>query len=536
MASSTEQETRLCGNCKRDIPLINFTIHEIHCRRNISLCKKCKEPVPSNDMEEHMGTEHVPVTCKCKMTMEKNLLEEHERSSCPLRLLLCQFCDLELAFNKLGEHEEYCGARTERCEKCGSSVMAKDLKDHPDVCGKVTEPKKPARAQSHRDPVYEGAWFDRFQSRNTFTDDMFSRMPKHVPARFYGSSVLTRSFKTSNEEAERNRMREQNRESPLADGFDDITADQWEENEEVLRALQEDTFGIPSFSDLFQPVTLGNNTDISSQPESSFPRRDPDFWSNMYSTDNVKRTSHENKNLNNDDSAQQNVPTASSSESTQLPCEFCEELFPQEDLILHQSGCRLPATSSNRRFSPIPRENVRPSSPPVQSSQTVLLPCEFCGVLLEAEILFHHQDQCEKCPDSGKSSAFTPALLPDDVTREEKPYRTYETSTFQSRLGPTTVDAGLGTNRYPRENAARPPLPGRTSLLTAKRYQPPRMNNTLRNPVLEDTRRKNQEENMRLLRNQRHDNLPSGASNRNPGSRNKVTNQKINPEDVDKEE
>lgn len=49
---------------KRDIPLINFTIHEIHCRRNISLCKICKEPVPSNDMEEHMGTEHVQVMTK----------------------------------------------------------------------------------------------------------------------------------------------------------------------------------------------------------------------------------------------------------------------------------------------------------------------------------------------------------------------------------------------------------------------------------------------------------------------------------------
>ncbi|XP_077318157.1 TRAF-type zinc finger domain-containing protein 1 [Lithobates pipiens] len=535
MASSTEQETRLCGNCKRDISLINFTIHEIHCHRNIRICEVCKEPVPSIDMEEHMNTEHVQVTCKCKMGMEKNLLEEHERSSCPLRLVICQFCDLELAFNKLGEHEAYCGARTERCEKCGSSVMTKDLKDHPAVCGKVTEPKKPARAQSDRDPVYEDAWFDRFRSRNTFTDDMFSRIPKHVPARFYGNSVLTRSFKTSNEEAERNKRREQNRESTLADGFDDVPANQWAEDEEVLRVLQEDAFGIPPFSDLFQPVTLGNNTGISSEPESSFSRRDPDFWNNMYS-DNMKRmTSHENKNIN-EDSDQLNVPT-SSSESTQLPCEFCEELFPLEDLILHQSGCRLPATSSNRRFSPIPRENVRPSSPPVQSSQMVLLPCEFCGVLLEGEILFHHQDLCEKCPDSGKSSAFTPALLPDDVTHEEKPYRTYETSTFQSRLGPTRVDASVGTNRYLRENAARPPLPGRTSFLTEKRYQLPRMNNTLRNPILEDTRRRNQEENMRFLRNQRHDNLPSSrASNRNQGSRNKVTNEKINPEDVDKEE
>ncbi|CAI9606823.1 unnamed protein product, partial [Staurois parvus] len=260
-------------------------------------------------------------------------------------------------------------------------------------------------------------------------------------------------------EAERNKRREQNRESTLADGFD-IPAHQWVENEEVLRALGEDSLGIPHFPDHFQPMT--DNTGLRSQPESSFSRRDPEFWSNIYSTENVKRTaSNEKKNINNDDSAQLNVPTPSS-ESTQLPCEFCEELFPLEDLILHQSGCRLSATSSNRSLSPSPRENVRSSSPPVHGSQMVLLPCEFCGVLLEGEILFHHQDQCEKCPDSGKSSPFIPALLPDDVTCEEQQYRTFETPAIQSRHSLTTVDAGVDTNRYLiRENAARPPRPAR---------------------------------------------------------------------------
>lgn len=27
------------------------------------------------------------------------------------------------------------------------------------------------------------------------------------------------------------------------------------------------------------------------------------------------------------------------SAETRLPCEFCEELYPEEDLILHQVGC-----------------------------------------------------------------------------------------------------------------------------------------------------------------------------------------------------
>ncbi|KAM5194680.1 TRAF-type zinc finger domain-containing protein 1 [Mantella aurantiaca] len=540
MASSTEQETRLCGNCKRDIPEINFTIHEIHCHRNIRICKICKEPFPSSDMEEHMATEHVPVTCKCKMTMEKNLLEEHELSSCPLRLVKCQFCELELPCNKLGEHEEYCGARTERCEKCGFSVLTKDLKDHPAVCGTVTEPKKPARTQSYRDPDYEGAWFDSLRYRNTFTDDMFSRIPKHVPSRFYGNSVLTRSLKTSNEEAERNKRRQQNRENAREYGFDDIPAGHWAEEEEVLGALEEDAIGIPHGYDLFQPVTRQNNTGLSHEPETSISRRDPDFWRNMYSTDSVTRTTfRERNNVGNDDSVQLNERIASSSDVTQLPCEFCEELFPLEDLILHQSGCRLPARS-NRRDSPSPTENVRSISPPVHGSQMVLLPCEFCGILLEGEILFHHQDQCEKCPDFGKSSPFTPALLPDDVTREETPYRTYEApATLQSRHSSTTakVNAGVDSNRYMSDDAARPPRPGRTTLLADNRYQQPRMNNTLLNPNLDDMRRRNMEENLGLFRNQQHDNLSArGTSNRNQGSRNKVTNKKINPEDVSKEE
>uniref|UniRef100_A0A8C5MHE0 TRAF-type zinc finger domain-containing protein 1 n=1 Tax=Leptobrachium leishanense TaxID=445787 RepID=A0A8C5MHE0_9ANUR len=161
------------GGNKRDIPFINFTIHEIHCKRNISVCKLCKEPFPTSDMEEHLDTEHAPVTCKCKMTIEKRDLEEHELSACSLRLVKCVFCELELAFNKLGEHVDYCGARTECCEKCGRSVMKKDLVDHPEVCA----PKKPPRVHSvvSSDLDTDGAWFE-WNVRNSFMDPI----PKHI--------------------------------------------------------------------------------------------------------------------------------------------------------------------------------------------------------------------------------------------------------------------------------------------------------------------------------------------------------------------
>ncbi|NXO95850.1 TRAD1 protein, partial [Certhia brachydactyla] len=102
-------------------------------------------------------------------------------------------------------------------------------------------------------------------------------------------------------------------------------------------------------------------------------------------------------------------------EMIMLPCEFCEELCPAEDLILHQTGCN-PASAfasfSKRSSSPNPWEysGVRagesnshrsvPSSQPVQAEGDIMIPCEFCGIQLEEEILFHHQHHCDLRPAS----------------------------------------------------------------------------------------------------------------------------------------
>ncbi|NXM73636.1 TRAD1 protein, partial [Serilophus lunatus] len=120
---------------KKDIPAVNFLIHEIHCRRNIEICSFCKDSIPKAEMKNHIETEHVQVTCKCRMKIENSLLKEHEASACPLRPVLCQFCDIQLPFNKLEEHELFCGARTEPCPGCGRNVLRRDLREHPGICG-----------------------------------------------------------------------------------------------------------------------------------------------------------------------------------------------------------------------------------------------------------------------------------------------------------------------------------------------------------------------------------------------------------------
>ncbi|NWV68549.1 TRAD1 protein, partial [Malurus elegans] len=100
-------------------------------------------------------------------------------------------------------------------------------------------------------------------------------------------------------------------------------------------------------------------------------------------------------------------------EMIMLPCEFCEELCPAEDLILHQTGCN-PASAfasfSKRSSSPNLWEyrggsnshRTVPSSQPqaVQAEGNIMIPCEFCGIQLEEEILFHHQHHCDLRPAS----------------------------------------------------------------------------------------------------------------------------------------
>ncbi|XP_038630602.1 TRAF-type zinc finger domain-containing protein 1-like isoform X4 [Scyliorhinus canicula] len=358
MSEDQVEETRLCANCKRDIPATNFTIHEIHCRRNIDLCRYCQEPFPKSEMEEHFETEHALVECKCNMKIEKNQLEKHENMECPLRLVKCQYCELELAFNKSQEHADYCGSRTEPCTACGRNVLVKDLNIHHITCGQNVEEKN----NNHMKPGSEfrfeeniGTWFENHPFGNLHR-------------------------------AEENRIRPR-----------------------------------PRISRQFE-------TKVHVNRETVFPLRGPD---------------RRNMPIVGRDQNQDDV--------TMLPCEFCEELFPEQELILHQTGCNpvsaFASFSKSTTLIPplqrvtIPRANdlfshrhqvnpelfsegySLPSYGPFDSSSDgdVMIPCEFCGIALEEDVLYHHQDQCDFRPPTAKppdQDISRPFLVNNTETRE----------------------------------------------------------------------------------------------------------------------
>ncbi|XP_037367038.1 TRAF-type zinc finger domain-containing protein 1 [Talpa occidentalis] len=410
-----DQNTRLCDNCKKEIPVFNFTIHEIHCQRNIGMCPVCKEPFPKSDMEVHMATEHCQVTCKCNMKLEKRQLQNHEETECPLRPALCQHCDLELSVLKLKDHEDYCGARTELCGSCGRNVMVKDLKTHPEVCGRDRQEKREEVATSpdayDESWGQDGIWIASQLLRQIEALDPPMRLPRR-PLRALESDLshsrttnqrnMTTQFPIQNNLLEEQERQERNRsrQPPKVGGEDSANLD-------FMLAL-----------------SLQNEGQAPSVAEQ-------DFWRAVCEADQSRDHLHALTN------------TKGGADETMLPCEFCEELYPEELLIDHQTSCNpscaLPSlnmgSSSPKRvedpdvifqkFVQQAASNQLDSlmglskSSPVEDS--IIIPCEFCGVQLEEEVLFHHQDQCDQRPPTANNHVMEGIPRQESQTRGTSP-------------------------------------------------------------------------------------------------------------------
>ncbi|XP_024052017.1 TRAF-type zinc finger domain-containing protein 1 isoform X1 [Terrapene carolina triunguis] len=441
MAAVNEQETQVCSNCKKAIPVANFTIHEIHCSRNIGVCRFCKESVPKSEIKNHIESEHVQVTCKCNMKMEKCHLEDHEASACPLRPAVCQHCEIELAFNKLQDHEDYCGTRTETCSECGRNVMVKDLKEHPEVCGKEVEEKRVSQAMSRYNYKDEAANLCTFQTiRNLLSSDGYAgplqRMSGPLEGQFYSSFGGDQASKNINRRNASAMQRDQNREDEL---------ERLERNKNTESSLYgEQNSNLDYMLALSLQRENNPHNNIAAEIHS-------DFWKNFYSKES--KPSEQLNEINKSDTFSHDLSSINTldqlkndDDDIMLPCEFCEALYPEEDLILHQTGCN-PASAfasfSKRGSSPSQQQEYnRPvkdfldqlhssrSTYPqqqeaVQTEGSIIIPCEFCGIQLEEEILFHHQDQCDLRPATASPGVGLPSsqLLPpkDNLERSESP-------------------------------------------------------------------------------------------------------------------
>lgn len=169
-ASADEEQ---CKNCLQLIPKRTMMLHENFCLRNNILCPHCKNVFKKSSPEwaahwhcpthpedhgsshsskaKHDYFQHTPHTCpSCGPSSPFTFpslpeLARHRTTVCPSKLILCQFCHLEVpqegdplepsseaetVLSGLTAHERADGARTTDCHMCGAIVRLRDMAAH----------------------------------------------------------------------------------------------------------------------------------------------------------------------------------------------------------------------------------------------------------------------------------------------------------------------------------------------------------------------------------------------------------------------
>ncbi|KAG4422134.1 hypothetical protein IFR04_004761 [Cadophora malorum] len=155
-----------CKNCLQWVPTRTMMLHENFCLRNNIHCPKCSLVFKKNSLEwsshwhcphdtSHGNSEsskathdtifHTPHACPSCPYEARNLpsLALHRTSTCPGKLILCQFCHLEVPqegdpfdpspeslISGLTAHELADGARTTDCHLCSRIIRLRDMSTH----------------------------------------------------------------------------------------------------------------------------------------------------------------------------------------------------------------------------------------------------------------------------------------------------------------------------------------------------------------------------------------------------------------------
>lgn len=169
--NSTNEQTHgpdeaQCTNCLKWMQKQKMVLHEAFCRRNNVLCGQCKKVFQkgSQEWEAHWHCEfdaangdsaaskerhnqiyHKDVSCPgCPFTTNSIPdLARHRTTTCPAKIILCQFCHLEVpqegdpfqvspevALSGLTAHELADGSRTTECHLCNKIVRLRDMETH----------------------------------------------------------------------------------------------------------------------------------------------------------------------------------------------------------------------------------------------------------------------------------------------------------------------------------------------------------------------------------------------------------------------
>ena len=157
-----------CTNCHQPVPKRTMFLHQNFCLRNNILCPECHNVFQKVSIEwrnhwhcphdsshgnnhcskvKHDSLLHTSVTCPACSYEAANVpaLAHHRTTTCPGKLVLCQFCHLQVPqqgpedpssdsadviLSGLTPHELSDGARTTECHLCGRITRLRDMSTH----------------------------------------------------------------------------------------------------------------------------------------------------------------------------------------------------------------------------------------------------------------------------------------------------------------------------------------------------------------------------------------------------------------------
>jgi hypothetical protein len=155
-----------CKNCHQWVPKRTIMLHENFCLRNNILCSQCQSVFKKTSQEwqnhwhcphdsefgntsesqkKHNEVSHIERPCPNCPYIGSNLrdLATHRTSICPAKIILCQFCHLEVPqegdpfdpspetlISGLTAHELADGARTTECHLCSKIIRLRDMATH----------------------------------------------------------------------------------------------------------------------------------------------------------------------------------------------------------------------------------------------------------------------------------------------------------------------------------------------------------------------------------------------------------------------
>ncbi|TRY70142.1 hypothetical protein TCAL_10013 [Tigriopus californicus] len=364
-------ECEMCQNCKRDIPVVNYQMHMLHCSRNVTLCPDCDEPVPKSSMTEHYDEFHQEIECdKCQEHVNKSTLKAHKESLCSERPIECRFCHLDMPSKKLSEHEDYCGSRTEKCPQCSDYVKLKDWDEHEKMTLYHELAQKPCSQVFGYEPLAnDPTWRPKVpftSSRYLNSSNSFNAIESRIfPSTHFSAAIATTTSSTptynSREPSKHKTASSSNAwKGSSSDGrFAALKRTEsvgsptiTQENKAVFSELDGDDMPLLEPIRRYEQDNHDNYNDTTSQHRSRYSQLDPEDRSkssNSVVDQILKRRMGPKKSKENgpsenswfigDSSPQSLTDNSEDDGDTLIPCEFCDTPIALIKLTKHQSEC-----------------------------------------------------------------------------------------------------------------------------------------------------------------------------------------------------